>query len=178
MSANVLAIGDTQVLKVKCSLDDSYYEDIIISTYECTAISATSISMESPEGISFTVNDDESFEVYGIENVYVDVYSIYPYMKFAYWYYNSDEIYPINSDFINIDNTTIVKDANGVLSAVASAPSNMVTTDTEQDITGQKTFSTPIIKMNSQNGTMLQYNYSNYYTNVGQINCISPSGAG
>ena len=45
---------------------------------------------------------------------------------------------------ISVDGTTIDFDASGNLKSIASAPSNMVTTDTEQTISGTKTFSQPI----------------------------------
>lgn len=42
---------------------------------------------------------------------------------------------------VKVDGSTVTIDANGVISAPGSTPSNMVTTDTTQTITGAKTFS-------------------------------------
>ena len=155
ISTNVSATGDTQVLKVKCSVDGNDYTDIITSTYTCKAVSATSISMQSDEGIYFTVNDDESFEVSGLG---LDIYSTYPYMEFAFDYHSTYIISPINSNFIKIDNRTIVKSINGTLSAVE--PSNMVTTDTDQTISGNKTL-TGNLTVNNNNATITLSQYQN-----------------
>lgn len=72
------------------------------------------------------------------------------------------------------DNSTITVDGNGVISAASSAPSNMVTTDTSQDISGTKTFRvttsnyTPTLKIagysSTGNNNFIVLN-SNDYTN-------------
>lgn len=63
----------------------------------------------------------------------------YLYAKLVYDQASVDEIHYIDSDYINIDGTTILRDSGGILSA--AIPTNYVTTDTTQTISATKTFS-------------------------------------
>lgn len=84
----------------------------------------------------------------------------------------TNTIIPYNVNAIPIDNSTIVVN-NGVLEAVASAPSNMVTTDTVQTITAAKTFNagklrSPDVIITHPNGAnsgraKLNYTYQQNY---------------
>lgn len=69
------------------------------------------------------------------------------------------------------DNSTITVDNNGVISAVSSAPTNMVTTDTAQDITGVKTFT----GYDSNGGIHFSYSTS---VRAGGYIYANPTGAG
>lgn len=64
---------------------------------------------------------------------------------------------------VKVDGSTVTIDANGVISAAGSTPSNMATTDTTQTISGSKTFtSTQTIS-----GTTLNLTGQSYITWVG-----------
>ena len=58
--------------------------------------------------------------------------------------------YPIDGRFVPIDGVSITLDANNRLQAQGSAPANMVTTDSNQTISGEKTFSAGVYVADSK----------------------------